>query len=501
MPNSSDRHAVDSSENGLSRRQFVESVGATGVAAGLAGCSGDGGGGDEGTTVGNSGNGAVTITWNTHDYNDEDKKALAETLEAELPDHISVELADQPGETTDDTRSQYNQWLSSGRASPDIITPDTAWSIPYVVRDQVVNLSDHMSQESLDYMKENYVSQLQPTMTDSDGNFYGVQHNTDIAGIQYRKDLVEQAGYDPDGENWATEGMTWQEFSQMIADVQKQNPDIDYGFTFQGRAYEGLSCCNYNEWMTSFGGAYFGGRDNLFGPVGDRPATVDEEPHYQALRMVRTFIHGESDEHSLDGYAGNISPPATLQWAEGTSLQPFIDGNAIANRNWPTTWSAAGAEDAFGEDLGVMPIPSGVPDGEGKYEDTGGIGRSFVGGWTCMVNPNSENLEEAVQVVEAMVGNEKFRATLFERTGHLPPDISLLESGALEGLGVVSRYLDVLRTTAPRAIPRAATVAWGPESAEISQEVNSCLNQEKSPEQAMDDLKSSIQDIEAKLAE
>lgn len=492
---------VESADRGFSRRRFVESVGATGVAAGLAGCSSNDGQGKGGATTGNSSGKDVTIVWNTHDYDDKIKSAISKALEAELPDHISVELADQPGETTDDTRSQYNQWLSSGRSTPDIITPDTAWSIPYVVRGQVLNLNDHMSQETLDYMEQNYVDQLRPTMTDSDGNFFGVQYNTDIAGIQYRKDLVEDAGYDPEGENWITKGMSWKEFSHMIADVLKQNSNVDYGFTFQGRAYEGLSCCNYNEWMTSFGGAYFGGRDNLFGPVGDRPVTVDEDPHYKALRMVRTFIHGEGDEHALDGYAGNISPPATLQWAEETSLQPFVAGNAIANRNWPTTWSTSGAKDAHGENLGVMPIPSGVSDGEGKYDGTGGVGRSFVGGWTCMVNPNSKNVKEAVQVLEAMVGNTEFRSTVFEQTGTLPPDISLLKSDALEGLGVVSRYLDVLRTTAPRAIPRAATVAWGPESSQISQQVNNCLNQQKSPKQAMSDLKSSIKDIEAKLAE
>ncbi len=28
--------------------------------------------------------------------------------------------------------------------------------------------------------------------------------------------------------------------------------------------------------MTSYGGAYFGGRENLFGPIGDRPITVEE---------------------------------------------------------------------------------------------------------------------------------------------------------------------------------------------------------------------------------
>jgi len=33
--------------------------------------------------------------------------------------------------------------------------------------------------------------------------------------MHYRKDLVEEAGYEPDSENWATEPMSWQAFAEM----------------------------------------------------------------------------------------------------------------------------------------------------------------------------------------------------------------------------------------------------------------------------------------------
>lgn len=496
----------------ISRRRFIEAAGATGVAAGLGGCSDDGEDGGDGadgaddagggTTVGDAGDEEVTIVWNTHDFEDDTKEQMQNALhDFGLPDRITVEFEEQPGETTDDTQQTYTQWLNSGRESPDILTPDTAWSIPYVVQDHVLNLSEHMSQEKLDYMDENFVDALKGTMSDDSGDYYGVQWNTDIAGIQYRKDLVEEAGYDPEGENWATESMTWEKFSQVVADVLEQNPDMDYGYAFQGRAYEGLVCCNYNEWVTSFGGTFFGGRDNLFGPVNDRPITFDEEPHYQALQMIRTFLHGQDDEYSLDRFEGNIAPSANLQWAEEGSRQPFTDGNAVANRNWPYAWAINGAEEEFGEDLGVMPLPEGVPENEAQYEDTGGIGRSFIGGWTCMVNPNSEHVEEAVTVLEHYIGNEEIIELLFDRGGQLPPDLAMLEGGVLDGVGVLGRYTDVLKTVAPRAIPRAATVAWGTQSDQIGQEVNGCLNQDQSPEETLTTLEDSIADIEERFEE
>jgi len=408
----------------VSRRRFLEGVGGTGIATALSGCSGsdgdgdggdggDGGGGDggTGTVEGTASQSSVTVVWNTFERTDENKKKLKDALD--LPDRINLEIQAQPGETTDDTKSQYNQWLSSSRTTPDILMPDTAWSIPFVVRDQVLNLSEHLSQEKLSYIEENFVDQLKPTVKGEEGNFFGVQHTTDIAGMQYRKDLIEDAGYDPEGENWASEGMTWKRFSNITKDVLEQNSDVEHGYAFQGRAYEGLSCCNYNEWMTSFGGAYFGGRENLFGPIGDRPITVEEEPHLKVLRMIRTFIHGQDDDHALDGYAGGIAPAANLQWAEETSRKPFTDGNAIMHRNWPYSWQINGAEDVFGDDLGVMPIPAGVSESDANYEGTGGVGRSFIGGWANMVNPNSENVDAAA----GQVGTRDRRTGKHARSG------------------------------------------------------------------------------------
>lgn len=478
----------------IPRRRFIEAVSA-GSTVGLAGCTSMqtifGGSSDDGSRT--------TVTWSTiadfSQYMPEVREAL---WNAGLPKDIYLRHIPHPGDTTNQIHSQFQLWLNAGRANPDILFADTAWTIPFVVGDQVVNLSEYLPQETLDTIESNYVRQLLPTVRKAGtGDFYGVPMTIDVAGIQYRKDLVTDAGYDPDGEQWATEGITWKRFSTVVKDTLEQNPDIDYGYTFQGRAYEGLSCCNFNEWMTSFGGAYFGGRKHLFGPVGERPVTVDEQPLLDAIGMIRTFIYGNDDPYALDGYAGNIAPVANLQWTEATSATPFTTGNALVNRNWPTSW--IDSAEKFGDDLGVMVIPAGVSEADAKYDGTGGTRRSFIGGWANMVNPYSESISAAAQVIRYMTNNEELRQLLFEKLALIPPNLDILNSKRFKRAGTIGRYVDTLQTTAKKAIPRAATVAWDPESAEISQQVHRALARRNRPEKAMKDLKNTIGVIEDEL--
>jgi ABC-type glycerol-3-phosphate transport system substrate-binding protein len=309
----------------------------------------------------------------------------------------------------------------------------------------------------------------------------------------YRKDLVEDAGYDPDGENWATEPMQWQRFSEIVADVQEQS-GLQYGYVFQADSYEGLSCCNFNEFMTSWGGAYFGGMENLFGPVGDRPITVADEQVADSIRMVRTFIHGEDDEEALDGYTGGIAPEAVTNWTEQESNGAFDNGDAAFMRNWPFFVGQHGADDGYGEDLGVMPIPSAVGEDEAEYPGTGGTAAA-LGGWHVAVNPNTQYMDAAMEAVTAAASDE-FNYAIMEILGQIPPKPGLLDTGRARQVPVTGRYLDTFRVAGENAIPRPVTVVWPDESRQIHQEVNAAFSQQKGPEEALSDLESALEQIE-----
>ena len=184
---------------------------------GIAGCSDDDDGPD-----------AVQISMDGEWTAFEDS-VIDSLYEAGLDESIDVDIL--PGDfETGSRQADFTSALDSGRSTPDIFMMDSGWTIPFIARGQLVNLSDELSSETLNYVQNDYLESAVSTASDPEtGDLYGLPLFPDYPLMHYRKDLVEEAGYDPEGENWATEPMSWQEFADMAADVWEQNggPDGD----------------------------------------------------------------------------------------------------------------------------------------------------------------------------------------------------------------------------------------------------------------------------------
>ena len=464
----------------ISRRRVLKTAGATAfVGAGLAGC----------LASGQESPNTVEFAANT-DVADMIDEIEAKLHEAGLPDDIH--LSALAGVSASGARKQqYNRWLSAGLENPSLYMMDSGWTIPFILRDQLVNLSERRP-DLTERVKNEYFQTLVETAQGPNGDLYGIPLFPDAGTILYRKDLVKEAGFSPDDEEWATNPITWKKFSEVAKQTAEQT-DTQYGFTFQGAAYEGLSCCDFREFTGTWGGSYFGAKENLFGPVGGRPVTTDSEPVIKATRMVRTFIDGNAS-NALDSVAGNIAPRAVLQWQEETSRTPFSEGNAVMHRNWPYAINIAGAEDAYGEDLGVMPIPYGVEESEAEFDGYGGT-VSALGGWHVALNPNSQKKEMALKVIEAMA-SEEFYMFLFEELGWLPPVKEMFESQQAQDVPVMGRYLNTLQMAVENAIPRPVTVAWPQQSTKIAQNANSAFSGDGTPKQKMQTLANQLEEIE-----
>ena len=485
--------------NDVSRRGYLAAAGGSGVALGLAGCIGGGGGGggdgepidteppEEDVTI------QIAADSNFANASDEIVRTLRE--DGGFPENITIEFL-AGSFTTGDRRSQYQQLLSGGEERPTVLMMDNGWTIPFIAREQIANLSRELPSSITEQIQNDYLSNMVATAQNTDGDLFGVPLFADFPTIQYRKDLMREAGYgDGDFDTWATEAMTWQEFSSVVAETQEA-ADVDSGFLWQGASYEGLSCCDFVEFMGSHGGSYFGEFENYFGPVGDREITVEEENVVDAIRMMRTFINGSSDEVALDGYE-NISPDAVVQYTEEPSREPFTNGNAVALRNWPYSININAAEDAFGEDLGVMPIPYAVSQEESPYDSIGGS-TSALGGWHLTLNPNANDSRKraALQLFQALQEDE-VRLRMFEIGGWTPPIADLINTDRTRELDVIGRYVDTLQVAGENALPRPVTTVWTQQSAQIHKEVNASLRQQKTPTQAMSDLAESLESIES----
>ncbi|WP_245180789.1 extracellular solute-binding protein [Haloarcula amylovorans] len=491
-----------SRSSAISRRQFVATVGASGLTVGLAGCSNTGSGGDGGGGDGNSGGGTstenleydgedVTVEYSTAPLFGNVADMLKETLySAGLPESIDVKFS-----TTvwgaDDLQSRYNQILSAGRATPDMMLTNFAYTPYFAPREWLLDLTEVFGEETMTELENNY-SQVMVDSMRWDSGLYGIPQFIDIPTIQYRKDLVKEAGYDPEGENWATEPMQWNRFAKVVADTKEQ-AGTDDGYTVALNQRNLGSISGYEQLVTN-GGNYFGDMSNQNGPIGDRPVTINEEQTIQTLRQLRTFMYGSEDEYAIEGLSGNITPSEALGWDTNPSMESFTAGEAVAHRNWSFAIADFGAEEKFGENLGVMPYPYGMSEDEAPYEGAGGS-NSKLGGWHLSINPNTEHLAATVEVIKAMTTDE-FYLTIFEELGSTPPKPELLGTDRAKNVDVMSRHLDTLQYQANNQFAPPINAVWSAQKSAIGEQFLACLKQQKSPKAAAKAAQDQVKQIE-----
>ncbi|ELY48322.1 extracellular solute-binding protein [Natronorubrum sulfidifaciens] len=475
---------IDSS---VSRRTFVKAAGAGGAAVGLAGCIyGDSASED-------------AVVWG-FDPNAEDAVGdeIIDLLEENGADGIDIQL--QPGdEDTDDRRDSYTNLLQAEETQPDLFLMDNGWVNVFIQRGHIANLSEELDDEDLSLVEDEYFESFTETARDPEtGDLYGVPIFPDYPTMQYRKDYAREAGYDDDDfEEWATEPMTWQEWAEVTEEIVEAS-DAEYGLATQWDQYEGTACCTWNEVMSSFGGAYFGGFDNLFGPIGERDVTVDEPEFIEGLQMMRTFVAEEADEHTLeDEYPLGLATSDITSWTEEDAREAILDGDAVMQRNWPYTINEnLGSEDhdLTVDDYGAMPMPYAVTEDEAAQPGTGGS-TSALGGWHIVLNPNSQNKEEALEVLRAAMTDE-FNLGMFDLYGWIPPKPALFDTEDAESVEPMGHYMDTLRVAGENAMPRPVTTVWPDQSSLIAEEVNLAVAGDKSPEDAAADLQDGLEATE-----
>ncbi|MFB6207205.1 MAG: substrate-binding domain-containing protein [Haloglomus sp.] len=495
-------------KGGVSRRRFVKAAGASGIAVGVAGCTGDGGdGGGDGGGGGDTPTDTpistdppeqdITLNFAADSNFKNSSDAINQTLHENggLPDNITIKF--QAGSfTSGDRQAKYQQLLNAGQKRPTLLMMDNGWTIPFIVRNQIANLSAALPSSVTSTVKEDYFQSMVATAQGQNGDLYGVPLFADFPTIQYRQDLFRQAGYsDSDFKKWATEPMKWDKFSETVAQVRDQT-GTKMGFNWQGKDYIGLACCDFVEFMGSWGGSYFGAFKNLFGPIGERPVTVAEDQVVDAVRMMRTFIYGQDDPKALSGFT-QCSPKNVVSFTEEPSRKPFTEGNAVALRNWPYSIVINAKEKNFGKDLGTMPIPYHTPASKSPYGPEIGGSTSALGGWHVTLNPNATDTRKraAVQVFKALQ-NDQVRLDMFEIGGWIPPIPELVNSSAAKKLDPIGNYVDTLKVAGENSVPRPVTAIWPAQSSKVSSQVNAALRQKKTPTKALTQLKDTMLALE-----
>jgi trehalose/maltose transport system substrate-binding protein len=167
-----------------------------------------------------------------------------------------------------------------------------------------------------------------------------------------------------------------------------------WGFVFQAKAYEGLTC-DALEWIDSFGGGTIVAEDGAI--------TINNDQAAEALNLASTWV-------------GSIAPEGVLNYAEEESRGVFQSGNAVFMRNWPYAWALGNAEDSpIKGKIGVSALPKG--SGDGKHTGT-------LGGWQLAVSKYSQSPALAVDLVLYLTSYDEQKRRAIE--GAYNPTIAAL---------------------------------------------------------------------------
>src|SRR5680860_147121 len=295
------------------------------------------------------------------------------------------------------------QTMAAQSSDVDVAQIDVIW--PGIFAAHAVDLTDQVGDvEFFERIQENNTV---------DGVLVGLPWFTDAGLLYYRTDLLEKYGF----EGPPT---TWQELTDMatvIVEGEVATNSAFTGFTFQGGAYEGLTC-NALEWQFSNGGG------GIIEP--DGTVTVNNDQAKAMFDLAASWV-------------GTISPEAVTGYMEEDARGVWQGGNAAFMRNWPYAYVLSAADDSVIKDaFDITQLPMGEGDGASHA--------ATLGGWQMFVSQYSENQDAAKAFAKYMTSPELQRSRAIERSA-LPTIGALYEDAdVLAAYPFFEQLFDVFAT-------------------------------------------------------
>jgi trehalose/maltose transport system substrate-binding protein len=284
-----------------------------------------------------------------------------------------------------DRLALYQQLFGARSPDIDLFEIDTIW--PGILGSDFIDLKPYShGAEAADF----------PSTIENDtrdGKLVALPLYVDAGLLYYRRDLLDKYH--------AAVPRTWSEMTataKRIEDAERAAGDkAMWGYVFQGKAYEGLTC-NALEWISSNGGGTF------IDPKGE--ITVDNPKAAGALDQAAAWIR-------------TIAPEGVLNYTEEESRGVFQSGHAVFMRNWPYALALANSPDsAVRGKVGVAPLPQG--EGDGAHH------AAALGGWQIAVSRFSRHPKLAADLAVFLAGREGVKVWALEG-GYTPAIPSLYQ--------------------------------------------------------------------------
>jgi multiple sugar transport system substrate-binding protein len=406
----------------------------------LAACGGpdEGGGGGGG---GAQGTGPITFVAGK----DTSGKypAVIEKWNAAHPDE-KVTMLELP-EAADAQRAQFVTNLQAKSDRFDVMGIDVVWTAEFAKSNWLLELDQ--SQFPLAQM-------LKPAVDTGmfEGKLWAVPYDTNGGLLFYRKDILDKAGKEAP--------KTFDELEALCPLAQQNSMDCYSG---QFAKYEGLTV-NFAEAVQAAGGEIL--TDN-----GTKAALG--APAIQGLTVL------------ADGFKQGFIPKPAITYKEEESRRAFMSGKLLFLRNWPYVYTLANESDPANKvkgKVGIAPLP-GIT----------GTGSSSLGGLNFAVSAFSKKQQTAVEFTK-FATNEENAKEMVGLTGNAPAWTSLYEDPDL-----VKKFahLPVLKEGLLAAKPRPVTPYYQEVTSAIQEAAYAALQGQKSPDQAVNDLTTKLNEIGA----
>ncbi len=365
--------------------------------------------------------------------------SLTDGFEAKHPDiRIRlVQVKNRQGDLTEKLKEFHTLNFLAGN-SYDLIYMDIIWVSEFAEKGWLMNLSDRISPKELAKFTTSDVAAGR-----YNSGLYRIPFSSNIGLLYYRKDLLQEAGYQPPE--------TFQELIQISQALQKQG-SVKWGYLWQGREYEGLSAM-FVEVLYGYGGFWINPATQEVGL--DRPEAI------AAVQFLLSTIEK------------NVSPAAVISYSEDESLAEFQQGNAVFLRGWPDRWATLNAQDSpIRGKVGIQPI---------RLHAQGHSGGSCNGSWGLGIAQTSKHPDQAWKAIEYLTSAQGQRQFILE-TSHLPSRKTLFRDSEL-----VEKYpyFPQLVTAIQSSVLRPPIPEYASASEILQRYLYEALAKQRSPEQAM----------------
>jgi multiple sugar transport system substrate-binding protein len=402
--------------------------------------------------------------------------ALADSVKAFERSHprIHIQLVGGPLDTEQISDLAISSLLL-GDTPYDLLMVDVSWLPRYAAAGWLEPLEPWFGPDQLAAIEPG--AQLGNS---SGGHLWRMPLTGDTGLLYWRTDLM------------AAPPKSMEELVAISRSLQRQGK-VRWGYVWQGRQYEGLSCF-FLEVLNGFGGQWWSPDGRVAAAPfqarstakPDHRGRIQRQPGADPRPVVpgaaTTIAVGQTELSSpaavraatfLESLVqSGVTPAAVASFAENEALQLFAAGDAAFLRNWPYAWREIerSGGPASGH-VGVVPVVAA------SGQQSGGT----LGTWGLSMLKGTPHPQEAAAVLGWLTGPETQRLLALHE-GYAPTWTSLYEDA---DLGRRQPLLAIQRQALAHAVLRPPSALYSQLSDVLQRQVNGVISGRGNPAEAM----------------